>query len=61
MTAGIGPAEQRYCILEARALSYNDDERKQVEERHAMTTGAVLCRGEERGHKTRRLMSLLSC
>lgn len=60
-TEGTEPAEQRYCILEARALSYNEDERKQAEERHAMSTGAVLCRGKERGLKPRRLMSLASC
>ena len=60
-TEGTEPAEWRYCILEARALSYNEDERKQAEERHATATGAVLCRGKERALKTRRLTSLPSC
>lgn len=45
----MGSAEQRYHILEARALSYNEDQRKQTEERHAMATGAVFCGDKERG------------
>lgn len=61
VTEGMGPAEERYCMLEARALSYDEDERKQAEKRHATATGTVLCRDRERALKHRKLMSLPSC
>lgn len=56
--SGTGPAEKRCCILEARALSYNEDKIKQAEERQSMVRQAGLCRGEESGLKTTSLMSL---
>lgn len=57
----MGSAEQRYHILEARALSYNEDQRKQTEERHAMATGAVFCGDKERGLEPRVLICVPSC
>lgn len=53
---GMGSAEQRYCILEARVLSHNEDQRKQTEEMHAMATGAVFCWDKERRLKPRILI-----
>lgn len=58
---GMGSAEQRYCILEARVLCHNEDQRKQTEEMHAMATGAVFCGAKERGLEPRILTCLPSC
>lgn len=55
---GMGSAEERYCTLVARALSYNELKRKQTEERHAMATGAVSCEDKERGLEPRILICL---
>lgn len=46
-TEGTGPAEQRYCTLEARAPFNKEGEGTQAEDRHAMATGAVPCGGKK--------------